>query len=85
MRQRDGPLCPCCRRDFVIDPFDLQDVAVDEEAAAGATRTENATGTLEDVAETGRGPEERIVAPAAILWEASDDGLDREEGQMHQP
>lgn len=22
MKQRDGPLCPCCRRDFVIDPFD---------------------------------------------------------------
>jgi len=23
MKQRDGPLCPCCRRDFVIDPFDF--------------------------------------------------------------
>ncbi|KAL3897332.1 MAG: hypothetical protein SGARI_006948 [Bacillariaceae sp.] len=22
MKQREGPLCPCCRRDFVIDPFD---------------------------------------------------------------
>jgi len=25
MKQREGPLCPCCRRDFVLDPFDLED------------------------------------------------------------
>jgi hypothetical protein len=25
MKQREGPLCPCCRRDFVIDPFDLEE------------------------------------------------------------
>lgn len=24
MRQRDGPLCPCCRRDFIVDPYDLE-------------------------------------------------------------
>ena len=22
MKQREGPLCPCCRRDFIVDPFD---------------------------------------------------------------
>lgn len=22
MKQREGPLCPCCRRDFIIDPYD---------------------------------------------------------------
>lgn len=24
MKQRGGPLCPCCRRDFIIDPFDVE-------------------------------------------------------------
>ena len=24
MNQREGPLCPCCRRDFIIDPYDLE-------------------------------------------------------------
>lgn len=23
MKQREGPLCPCCRRDFIVDPLDL--------------------------------------------------------------
>jgi hypothetical protein len=27
MKQREGPLCPCCRRDFVIDPYDLEEEA----------------------------------------------------------
>jgi len=22
LKQREGPLCPCCRRDFLVDPFD---------------------------------------------------------------
>jgi hypothetical protein len=25
MKQREGPLCPCCRREFVIDPYDLEE------------------------------------------------------------
>lgn len=25
MKQREGPLCPCCRRDFIVDPFDMED------------------------------------------------------------
>ena len=34
MKQREGPLCPCCRRDFILDPFDLED-----EAGAGTSLT----------------------------------------------
>ncbi len=39
LRQREGPLCPCCRRDFVLDPYDVQD-------AGGATPDRDARLTL---------------------------------------
>merc|ERR1712125_191159 len=29
MKQREGPLCPICRRDFIVDPFDIEDIDVD--------------------------------------------------------
>jgi hypothetical protein len=32
MKQREGPLCPCCRRDFVLDPYDVEDEEVDPAA-----------------------------------------------------
>lgn len=25
LRQRERPLCPCCRRDFIIDPYDVDE------------------------------------------------------------
>lgn len=28
MRKRGYPLCPCCRRDFVVDPYDLDDESI---------------------------------------------------------
>jgi hypothetical protein len=34
IKQRGGPLCPCCRRDFIIDPFDLEIPSHDEEQGA---------------------------------------------------
>ena len=27
MRERNGPLCPCCRREFCIDPYDAESAA----------------------------------------------------------
>lgn len=36
MNQREGPLCPCCRRDFVLDPLD---VVHGEKEAKGELRT----------------------------------------------
>jgi len=37
LRQREGPLCPCCRRDFIIDPLD--GLVVSEEDPGDATTT----------------------------------------------
>lgn len=31
MKQREGPLCPCCRRDFIVDPYDLESQHHEEE------------------------------------------------------
>ncbi|GKY93710.1 hypothetical protein MPSEU_000338200 [Mayamaea pseudoterrestris] len=38
LRQRDGPLCPCCRRDFIVDPYDVENGIVEnaEEARSEA-------------------------------------------------
>lgn len=33
LRQREGPLCPCCRRDFIIDPVDVNVVESGEEGS----------------------------------------------------
>jgi hypothetical protein len=39
MKQREGPLCPCCRRDFIVDPFDAED-GVDSDLWIQRTFTE---------------------------------------------
>jgi hypothetical protein len=36
MKQREGPLCPCCRRDFIVDPFDVEE-GMDEQTTTPAT------------------------------------------------
>jgi hypothetical protein len=43
MRQREGPLCPCCRRDFIVDPFDV------EEGIEEPTTSPPMSGTLQSV------------------------------------
>ena len=35
MKQREGPLCPCCRRDFIVDPLDLLEEEANNNAITG--------------------------------------------------
>lgn len=41
LKQREGPLCPCCRRDFVLDPFETEALDItssgDDEHDQGGT------------------------------------------------
>jgi hypothetical protein len=39
MKQREGPLCPCCRRDFIADPFDEEEGMVDDKTTPPTTGT----------------------------------------------
>jgi hypothetical protein len=48
MKQRGGPLCPCCRRDFIIDPFDLDDVE-DALDSPSHDRDENTTANVPEI------------------------------------
>jgi hypothetical protein len=38
-RQREGPLCPCCRRDFIVDPYEELEDNDETNIAAGAETT----------------------------------------------
>lgn len=48
MKQREGPLCPCCRRDFIVDPFDVEEGII-EEGVDEQTTTPAMSGTLRSV------------------------------------
>lgn len=41
LKQREGPLCPCCRRDFVIDPFDSSPDETDDLEKGAPSRNSN--------------------------------------------
>lgn len=83
MKQREGPLCPCCRRDFVLDPYDLDDEEVDSSAVPRTTGSgEDASQDLA-VAEGGEEVDEDQPVPVSINSEGiSADGLDLEEGTL---
>ncbi|KAL3902592.1 MAG: hypothetical protein SGILL_010772 [Bacillariaceae sp.] len=46
MKQREGPLCPCCRRDFVIDPFDDIEVVGEISLSLDDNRTGGSPGGI---------------------------------------
>jgi hypothetical protein len=48
MKQREGPLCPCCRRDFIVDPFDVEEGLAEEGMDEQGT-TSAMAGTLQSV------------------------------------
>jgi len=44
LRQSEGPICPCCRRDFLIDPYDLILAAANgNNDPSGSSASEHAT------------------------------------------
>ena len=49
MKQRGGPLCPCCRRNFIIDPFDLDDVEGAVDSPSHDRDEESTTSTVPDI------------------------------------
>lgn len=44
MKERQGPLCPCCRRDFIVDPYDMETGEIrDFESSAAVAEMSSAT------------------------------------------
>ena len=56
MKQREGPLCPCCRRDFVVDPLDLLE-------------EENNNGNNDNNAESNNEDTSRNEVPPIFSWD----------------
>ena len=80
--QRDGPICPCCRRDFLVDPYDLllagikaDDADDEEETPALDSETNNASTRR---TRNNHSNEEGLLPPVATDLEAGS-GLNENE------
>jgi hypothetical protein len=45
LNQHEEPICPCCRREFLVDPYDLLEEEMMERGAAGPTTTSTSLAT----------------------------------------
>jgi hypothetical protein len=48
LNQHEEPICPCCRREFLVDPYDLLEEEMMERGAAGPITTFPTTATTND-------------------------------------
>ena len=90
MKQREGPMCPCCRRDFVLDPYDMEDDEIDPAAVSLSVPPEAASGnesmdSSEEEEEDGNGgssdPNHRnLLAERVAAAQASEMAMHMEEG-----
>ena len=60
MKQKDRPLCPCCRRDFVIDPFDCRPGTTDD-LEKGGTAGNGATAGISNATAASGGNAGRAI------------------------
>ena len=66
MKQREGPLCPCCRRDFIVDPYDLE--------LEQSSNNQNNTSLANIHAVAAENP--RATRIQNIFWQGVDDDLE---------
>lgn len=81
MKQRDGPLCPCCRRDFVLDPYDMEDLDPTDlnggqvNPAVGISLLLGSDTVPVEVPTTGTGPEDIVAHQFTSVTTRMEEGL----------